>query len=96
MEDKAKASPGWDALRIALPAASRAVLLSDLPLAARVYTYAEREGFVTLGDIAARSKAELLAARGMGRLSVRQLLSVVLAHVSASGATLEDSTLTVP
>ena len=81
--------PEWDALRAMLPAPFRALPLRDLGVPAQVDTYAAREGLVTLGDLAARSAAELMAAPHLGRLSIHRMCQVVRAHLTAAGAALE-------
>jgi hypothetical protein len=70
----------WEDLRLRLPAELRATPLVDLRLPTRLGRYAAREGMRTLGDLAARSTEELLAARNIGRTSVRTLFEMVRAH----------------
>jgi hypothetical protein len=76
----------WDELRVALPEALRAAALDDFRLPARVRSYAAREGLHALGELAARSSAELLAARNFGRRSVSRLVQAVRDHMTCAGA----------
>lgn len=71
----------WDGLRRALTDEQRALPLSDLPLAARLVTYATREGLVTLGELADRSRAVLLRAPNLGRATVDALPGVIAGHL---------------
>src|SRR6185437_8517915 len=57
----------WDTLRAALPEASRAIPLTKLILPTRIENYADRIGLRTLGELAARSEAEIVAVPYMGR-----------------------------
>jgi hypothetical protein len=55
----------------------RVLFLTQVDLPARVLKYAELAGLRTLGDVTRLSEAELLGARGMGRLSIHQMFKTV-------------------
>jgi superfamily I DNA/RNA helicase len=79
-DDPAKATR-WNQLRGALPESLRKIGLDEIAFPARVLTYAEREGLLTLGDLAGRSEADLQAAPNMGRKSVQQIFEAVREHI---------------
>jgi superfamily I DNA/RNA helicase/mRNA-degrading endonuclease RelE of RelBE toxin-antitoxin system len=72
----------WDQLRVALPESLRKIGLDEIAFPARVPSYAEREGLLTLGDLATRSEAELKAAPNLGRKSVQQIFEAVQEHLT--------------
>ena len=79
-DDPTKATR-WNQLRVALPESLRMIGLDEIAFPARVPTYAEREGLLTLGDLAGRSEAELKAAPNLGRKSVEQIFEAVRDHL---------------
>src|ERR1700722_4763016 len=81
----AEAPRDWVALRAALPEPCRRLLLDYIDLPARIVNHAARQGWLTLGDLADRSHAELLAERHLGRLSVHQMFGAVRAHLARVG-----------
>ncbi|MEZ4444949.1 MAG: AAA family ATPase [Polyangiaceae bacterium] len=70
----------WDAARIALSDEQRATPLDEIELPARVRGYATREELVTLGDLADRSRAQLLSAKNVARRSVAGLPALLVSH----------------
>ncbi len=70
----------WDALRVVLTDAQRALPLADLGLSGRVRKFAECKGLTTLGDLAQCSKSDLLAVRSLGPVSVAELHDAVVGY----------------
>lgn len=71
----------WDAARVRFSEEQRAIALADIELPARLRTLATREGLATLGDLASRSRSDLLALPRLGRASVADLPRVVAEHL---------------
>ena len=72
----------WDELRAVIPRGLRETPLDELRLPRRVRSYAARAKLRTVGDLAARSTAELVAARNFGRASIRRLFEAVRDHMA--------------
>jgi superfamily I DNA/RNA helicase len=70
----------WDGLRVSLTDAQRATKLERMALPARLRNYASREGLVTLGELAERSRSTLQSSDNFGRRSVGELPVAVAAH----------------
>ena len=77
------AAKNWDELRRLLSEDQRAIPLDEIGLPARLQTYAERENFQTLGDLARQSRAELMAVPNLGRSSVADLPRLIGEHLAA-------------
>lgn len=83
----------WDTLRATLTDEHRALPLDRLDVPTRVKTYARTQGITTLGELAEKSSRELRAADNMGRRTLADLPTAVLAYLeqqAASGA-VEDA-----
>jgi hypothetical protein len=72
----------WDALRAAMPEWLRSIRLEHMPLSARMRAFVEREGLVTLGQLASISHAELVKAPNLGRRSVAELVPCIHTYVA--------------
>lgn len=70
----------WDNVRLALAEPQLATLLADIEFSARARTYVERERMTTLGELVARSRADLVAADNLGRGTVKDIAFVVARH----------------
>jgi superfamily I DNA/RNA helicase/mRNA-degrading endonuclease RelE of RelBE toxin-antitoxin system len=81
--DAEVATNAWDRLRMSLTDEQRSVPLSQMPLSARVRTVVEREKLATLGDLAAHSRAQLIAMPNLARGSVGDLPAIVEAHLAS-------------
>ncbi len=82
----ASAKHEWDGMRRSLSEAERAILLGRVPLPTRVETYVRARGLQTLGELAAVSRAELIAAPNLGRASVDLLPEIIRAYIEAAGS----------
>jgi superfamily I DNA/RNA helicase len=76
----AGAAGNWDALRRLLSDGQRAVPLSRIDLPARARGYAEREGLATLGELADRSRTDLVSAPNLGRATPKDIALAVAEH----------------
>lgn len=75
------ASKDWDVMRLALPSVLADASPADVDLPARVRSYMHHEGLQTIGALATRPKATLLAARNLGRASIPALVEALHAHM---------------
>lgn len=74
---EAAAQGKWDAVRRLLSDAQRGILLEEVQLPARVVSYSQLHGMKTVGDLADKSAAELVAAPNMARKSVKDLCTAL-------------------
>lgn len=61
-------------------------LLTELPLSGRTKSVCARRGYVTAGDVRARTDAELLRRAGIGRIVLTELRSVLAGRPHVQGA----------
>ena len=66
-------APAVTPVPAAVPDATRALPIEDLQLPVRAFNSLRREGIHTVGDLSARSEAQLLAIANLGPLSVRDI-----------------------
>jgi superfamily I DNA/RNA helicase len=76
----AGATGNWDTVRHLLSDVQRGVPLSHIDLPARARGYAEREGLATLGELAGRSRADLVSAPNLGRATPKDIALAVATH----------------
>ncbi len=74
------ATADWDVVRKSLPDWLRATALGEIDLPKRVRGYVRAEKLETVAELATRSKADLLAAKNVGRASCPQLVEALRAH----------------
>ncbi len=75
-------SDDWDVFRSSLPDALRATSLDAVDLPARVRTYSRAEKLETVGELATRSRRDLLAVKSMGRATFSRLVPALRAHMA--------------
>lgn len=74
----------WDALRARLTDAERALPLDTMEMPARLRSFVESQGLVTLGDLARQSRADLGQVDNLGRTTLANLPGLVAAFLDAS------------
>lgn len=74
----------WDAMRATLTSDQQALLLAAMPMPGRLRSYVEREHLVTLGDLAARTRAELIEAPNLGRSTIDSLPALISEYLADS------------
>ena len=68
---------GWNHFRVTLPADIVRVALAEFALPTRMRSLSERQGWTTLGELAANSSAELLAMQNLSRVSLTRTIDAV-------------------
>lgn len=79
-------SKDWDVVRRAIPKPLSVVGLDEIDFPGRLVSYVRREGLRTVADLSARSKAELVSAKNLGRRSIVALVSALHAHIGRMAA----------
>lgn len=74
-------SDDWDVFRTSLPDALRATPLDAVDMPGRLRTYVRAEKLETVGELATRSRKDLLAVKSLGRATFAQLVPALRAHM---------------